>query len=79
MVLIAVIGELGVGKTLGLTYLSWNNYYYKRRNICANYNLYGIPFTPVRTLEDLQKMIPSKTATVEELLTQKEIFFAADE
>jgi hypothetical protein len=79
VVLIAVVGELGVGKTLGLTYLAWNNYYYKKRRICANYNLYGIPFTPIHTLEDLQRMIPSRTATTEELLAQKEMFFAADE
>jgi hypothetical protein len=79
MVLIAIIGELGVGKTLGLTYLVWNNYYYKKRQIAANYNLYGIPFTPIKTLEDLKKMIPSETATIEQLLVQKEVFFAGDE
>jgi hypothetical protein len=79
MVLIAIVGELGVGKTLALTYLAWNNYYYKGRQICANYNLYGIPFTPVLTLDDLKRMIPMETATAEQLLTQKEIFFAGDE
>jgi hypothetical protein len=79
MVLIAIVGELGVGKTLALTYLAWNNYYYKKRSICANYNLYGIPFTPVLTLDDLKKMIPMETASVEQLLAQKEIFFSADE
>lgn len=70
---------MGIGKTLGLTYLAWNNYYYKKRSICANYNLYGIPYTPILTLDDLKKMIPSETATTEQLMLQKEIFFAADE
>jgi hypothetical protein len=79
MVLIAIVGELGIGKTLGLTYLAWNNYYYKQREICANYNLYGIPFTPVKTLDDLKRMIPMETATTEQLLGQKEVFFAGDE
>jgi hypothetical protein len=70
--------NFGIGKTLALTYLAWNNYYYKKRKVCSNYNLFGIPFTPVHTLEDLKKMIPMETATVEELLAQKEVFFAGD-
>jgi hypothetical protein len=79
MVLIAIVGELGVGKTLTLTYLSWNNWFYKKRKIYANYNLYGIPFTPVKSLEALKKMIPSETPTLDQLLSQNEIFFAGDE
>jgi hypothetical protein len=79
MVLIAIVGELGGGKTCSLAYLAWNNYYYKSRSIYANFNLYGIPFHPVKTLDDLQKMIPPKTATVDELLSRNEIFFAGDE
>jgi hypothetical protein len=79
MVLIAIIGELGVGKTLALAYLAWNNYFYKKRNISANFNLYGIPFIPIKTLEDLKRMIPMETATTEQLLAQKEVFFAGDE
>jgi hypothetical protein len=79
VVLIAVVGELGIGKTLTLTYLLWNNWYYKNRNVCANYNIYGIPFTPVRTLEDLQKMIPAHTPTLEELKVMKETVFGGDE
>lgn len=64
---------------MGLTYLAWNNYYYKQRKICSNYNLYGIPFTPVKTLDDLKRMIPMETATIEQLMQQKEVFFAGDE
>jgi hypothetical protein len=79
MVLISIVGELGGGKTASLTYLAWNNYYYKERLIFSNYNIYGIPFHPVKTLDDLEKMIPAKTATAEELLNRKEIFFAGDE
>jgi hypothetical protein len=79
MVLIGIVGELGGGKTNTLTYLAWNNYYYKERLIFSNYNLYGIVFHPVKTLDDLQRMIPMKTATAEELLSRKEIFFAGDE
>ena len=79
MVLIAIVGELGGGKTSSLTYLAWNNYYYKERNIFANYNIYGIPFHPVKTLGDLQRMIPMKTMTADELMARKEIFFAGDE
>jgi len=79
MVLIAIVGELGVGKTLTLTYLAWRNWYTKKREICSNYTLYGIPFTPIKTVEDLERMIPAKTPTLEELLKIKEVFFAGDE
>jgi hypothetical protein len=65
MVLFAIVGELGSGKTLALSYLAWNNWYKKGKKVFANYNFYGFPFTPVRTLPDLDKM--------------KEGFFAGDE
>jgi hypothetical protein len=79
MVLMAIVGELGGGKTLALSYLAWNNYYYKDRHVWTNYNLFGIPFRPVRSLEDLNDMIPMRTLTAQELMERKEIFFAGDE
>jgi hypothetical protein len=77
--LIGIVGELGTGKTLALTYLGWSNYYYKGREICSNYTLYGIPFTPIRTLEDLKRMIPAETPDLKKLLVQKETVALMDE
>lgn len=68
-----------MGKTLTLTYLGWNNWYYKNREICANYNIYGIPYTPVKTLDDLKRMIPAETPTLEQLMNIKEVVFLGDE
>lgn len=65
MVLFGILGELGSGKTLGLTYLAWHNWFNKGRKIFSNYNLYGFPFTKISTLPDLDKM--------------KSGFFAGDE
>lgn len=79
MVLVAIVGELGIGKTLTLTYLAWNNWFYEKRKICSNYTLYGIPFTPIKTIEDLKAMIPAETPTLDELLNIQEVFFAGDE
>lgn len=56
MVLFAIVGELGAGKTIGLTYLAWTNWFKKGRKIYSNYNLYGIPFTKVKSMPDLEKM-----------------------
>lgn len=78
MVLMAIVGSLGGFKTCSLTYLVWNNWYYKDREIYSNYNLYGIPYTPVKSLEDIEAMIPTETPTAEQLMNQKEIFFAGD-
>jgi hypothetical protein len=65
LVLFAIIGELGSGKTLLLAYLAWNNYYKKQRAIFSNFNLYGFPFTKITSIPSLDKM--------------HEGFFAADE
>jgi len=54
MVLMAIVGELGSGKTLALTYLMWKNHFKKGRRIFSNYNLYGIPHTKITSLEDLE-------------------------
>lgn len=58
--------------------MAWNNYYFKQRKIYANYDLYGIPFTPVRTIDKLEEMIPPETSK-EEVLAGVEKFFAGDE
>jgi len=65
MVLFAIVGELGSGKTLALTYLAWNNWLKKQRKIYSNYNFYGFPFTPVKSVFNIDKM--------------REGFFAGDE
>jgi len=56
MVLIAVVGELGSGKTLTMTYLVWRNWYYKKKKVFSNYKLYGIPFTLVNSLQDFEQI-----------------------
>lgn len=55
MVLMAILGELGSGKTLSLTYLALRNYY-KGRNIYANYALKKIPFTLITQPEQILQM-----------------------
>jgi len=65
VVLFAIVGELGAGKTLGLSYLAWSNWYNKKRKIFSNYNFYGFPYTHVETLPSLEEM--------------KDGFFAGDE
>ncbi len=52
----AVVGELGAGKTLTMTYLIWRNYYYKKKKVFSNYTLYGIPFTLVNSINDFEKI-----------------------
>lgn len=54
--LIAVVGELGAGKTLSMTYLVWRNWYYKKKKIYSNYKLYSIPFTYVNSLQDFEQI-----------------------
>jgi len=56
MAIMAIIGELGSGKTLSLTYLAWRNWYYKRKKIYANYTLYGIPYVRIKKVSDLEKI-----------------------
>lgn len=56
MVLFAIVGELGSGKTLSLTYLAWHNWFNKGRRIYSNYNLYGFPFTKIGSVDDLDNI-----------------------
>ena len=76
MVLVCITGELGVGKTLTLAYLVWNNWYFKGREIFTNFTVYGIPFVKIRYLNDLFKVIPEEV-TEEEILhgTEKALLF----
>lgn len=64
MVLMAVLGELGAGKTLAMTYFALRNYW-KGKTIYANYMLKKIPFTPV--------------TNPEQITTMRDGFFAGDE
>lgn len=78
MVMVMVTGELGIGKTLTLTYLAWNNYYYKKRKVAANYTLYGIPFYPIKTVREFFAFIPPKTTKEEILYGEEKAFFGDD-
>jgi hypothetical protein len=60
----AIVGGLGSGKTASLTYLAWRNHN-KGVKIYSNYNLKGIPYKPVNTVEDI--------------ISMKKGFFAGDE
>lgn len=55
MVLVAIIGELGCGKTLGLTFLAWHNAN-RGKKIYSNYKLVDIPHTYVDKTEDIDDM-----------------------
>lgn len=78
IVLIAVTGELGVGKTLTLAYLLWNNWYFKKRKIYSNITIYGIPFCRINSIESFLKYFPKET-TEEEILNPQERAFGGDE
>jgi len=65
MVLFCIVGELGAGKTLALSYLAWNNWFKKGRRVFSNYEFFGFPYTKVKSLPDLDNM--------------KSGFFAGDE
>lgn len=56
IVLFAIVGELGSGKTLTLTYLAWHNWLHRGRRIYSNLTLYGFPFTKVTSVDDLDRM-----------------------
>ncbi|PMP88404.1 MAG: hypothetical protein C0172_02690 [Caldisphaera sp.] len=74
--LVAIVGSLGKGKTLALTYLAWNNFFIKRRKIYSNYTLYGIPFTPIKTIGGLMSLMPLQN---ENVMEKREIVFCGDE
>ncbi|MEM5815818.1 MAG: hypothetical protein QXL14_02105 [Candidatus Aenigmatarchaeota archaeon] len=73
-----ILGSLGRGKTLALTYLCWNNYFLKKRKIYANYTLYGIPFRYVDSIEALESIIPLDNR-FEDIFKNEEYVLAGDE
>jgi hypothetical protein len=74
--LVAILGNLGKGKTLTLTYLGWNNFFIRRKKIYSNYDLYGIPFTKITTIGSLEALMPLEN---EDVLRKQEIVFLGDE
>lgn len=56
IVLFAVVGELGAGKTLSQTFLCWKNWFYRRKPIFSNYHLFKIPYVYVNSIPKLNKM-----------------------
>ena len=74
--LVAILGNLGKGKTLTLTYLGWNNFFIRRKKIYSNYDLYGIPFTKVTTIGSLEALMPLEN---ENVLNKQEVVFLGDE
>lgn len=65
MVLFCFAGELGSGKTLSLTFLTWKNWFYRRKPVFSNYHLFKIPYVWVDSVEKMDLM--------------REGFFASDE
>jgi hypothetical protein len=65
MVLFCLVGELGAGKTLGLTFLAWKNWFYRRKPLFSNYHLFQMPYYFIDTQAKMDMM--------------REGFFAADE
>jgi len=55
MVLLAIVGGLGSGKTLSLTYLAWRNWKLKGRKIYSNYWL-TFPHKRIQKISDLEEM-----------------------
>jgi hypothetical protein len=74
--LVAILGNLGKGKTLTLTYLGWNNFFIRRKKIYSNYDLYGIPFTKITTIGSLETLMPLEN---ENVLNKQEVVFLGDE
>jgi len=56
MVLFGIIGELGAGKTLALTFLAWHNWMRKNKKIYSNYKLFKIPYVEIGALSHLDTM-----------------------
>lgn len=57
MSLFGIVGELGSGKTLTLSYLALKNWLIKGRIIYSNYHLYHIPYFEITTVRQLDIMI----------------------
>lgn len=53
MVLFAIVGELGSGKTLSCVALAYKNWYTRRRKIFSNIHLYRIPYHFIKGINHL--------------------------
>jgi hypothetical protein len=56
MVLIAIVGELGSGKTLTMTYLLWKQWFANGARVFANYHLYKIPYMFVGSMKTFNEI-----------------------
>jgi len=56
MVLFGIVGELGSGKTLSLTYLAWKNWFFRRTKMYSTYHLYKIPYILIDSTQKLDYM-----------------------
>jgi len=56
MVLFAVTGSLGAGKTLSMTFLLWHNWFSKRRKVYSNLHLFKIPYYLIDSIDKLELM-----------------------
>jgi hypothetical protein len=71
-------GELGIGKTLTLSYLAWNNWYFKKRIIATNYTVYGIPHQRITSINQFFQFIPEESSE-KEILEGNEKWFGGDD
>jgi hypothetical protein len=53
MALVNIVGELGIGKTMSLTYLGWRNWFLKGLKIYSNIHLFKIPYIFIDGLNKL--------------------------
>ncbi|MBU5682621.1 MAG: hypothetical protein QXI77_00940 [Nanopusillaceae archaeon] len=56
MVLFAIVGELGTGKTLSAVALTFRNWYSKNKVVYSNIPLYKIPYHLIESVEQLDAM-----------------------
>jgi hypothetical protein len=56
MVLFAIVGEMGSGKTLTCTYLGFKNWYFRKMKIFSNYRLYKIPYYYIESVRQFDHM-----------------------
>ena len=54
--IIAIVGQLGSGKTLAMTHMASYNYAVMAKTIYSNYHLKRIPYVPITSLEQIELM-----------------------
>jgi hypothetical protein len=50
-VLFGIVGELGAGKTLSLTFFGFKNWFFRKHKIFSNYHLYKIPYYYIQAVK----------------------------